>query len=168
VRLLRGLALITVFVLAIAAGWYYFNYRGGSSANGGTITVYYTKYDGTTEVPYSVTLGTAHDTQSIAFYAATQAVAGPPPGVEAIRFPSGTHLLSLDLHAGTATVDLSGDVNKYGGGSFDESGMFKSLVWTLTAIHGIDAVSIRVDGSRVTTLSGGHLELDEPLSRSSW
>ncbi|HEY1727248.1 MAG TPA: GerMN domain-containing protein [Candidatus Baltobacteraceae bacterium] len=167
-RFLRGLALITVFVLAIAAGWYYFNHRGGPSVKSGTVTVYYTKYDGTTEVPYSVTLGTAHDTQSIAFYAATQAVAGPPSGVEAIRFPSGTHLLSLDLHADSAIVDLSGDVNKYGGGSFDESGMFKSLVWTLTAIRGIDAVSIRIDGSRVATLPGGHLELDEPLARSSW
>jgi spore germination protein GerM len=168
VRFLRGLALITVFVLAIAAGWYYVSHRGGNNVKSGTVTVYYTKYDGTTEVPYSVTLGTAHDTQSVAFYAATQAVAGPGPNVEAIRFPSGTHLLSLDLHEGTAVVDLSGDVNKFGGGSFDENGMFKSLVWTLTAIHGIEAVSVRVDGSRVTTLPGGHLELDEPLSRSSW
>lgn len=167
-RFLRGLALITVFVLAIAAGWYYFGHRGGNNVGSGTITVYYTKYDGTTEVAYPVTLGTAHDLQSVAFYAATQAVAGPAPSVEAIRFPAGTHLLSLDIHDKTAIVDLSGDVNKFGGGSFDESGMFKSLVWTLTALHGIDAVSIRIDGSRVATLPGGHLELDEPLSRSSW
>jgi len=168
VRFLRGLALFSVFVLAVAAGWFYFGHRGGPGVKGGTVTVYYTKYDGTTEVPYSVTLGTAHDLQSVAFYAATQAVAGPPPSVDAIRFPTGTHLLSLDVRDGTAIVDLSGDVDKYGGGSFDESGMFKSLVWTLTAIHGIDAVSIRIDGSRVATLPGGHLELDEPLSRSSW
>jgi spore germination protein GerM len=165
---LRGLFLLTVFVLAVAVGWYYIGHRGSTSVSNGTVTVYYTKYDGTTEVPYSVTLGTAHDTQSIAFYAATQAVAGPPPSVEAIRFPAGTHLLSLDVRDGTATVDLSGDVNKYGGGSLDEGGMFKSLVWTLTAVHGINAVSIRIDGSRVATLPAGHLELDEPLSRSSW
>lgn len=167
-RFLRGLFLLTVFVLAIAVGWYYIGHRTSSSVSNGTVTVYYTKYDGTTEAPYSVTLGTARDVQSIAFYAATQAVAGPPSNVEAIRFPTGTHLLSLDVRNGTATVDLSGDVNKYGGGSFDEAGMFKSLVWTLTAVKGINAVSIRVDGSRVATLPGGHLELDEPLSRSSW
>jgi len=88
--------------------------------------------------------------------------------VEAIRFPSGTHLLNLDFDGTTAIVDLSSDVDKVGGGSFDEGGMFKSLVWTLTAVHGIDAVAIRVDGSKVATLPGGHLELDEPLSRSSW
>ena len=115
-----------------------------------------------------MSLGAAHDLQSVAFYAATQAIAGPPPNVEAIRFPAGTHVRKLDLDGTTAIVDVSGDVNNTGGGSFDEGGMFKSLVWTLTALHGIDAVSIRVDGSRVATLKGGHLELDEPLARSSW
>jgi spore germination protein GerM len=132
------------------------------------VTVYYTALDGKTEKPYSVTLGPARDLRSVAFYAATQAVAGPPQDVDAIRFPPGTHVRALDVDKGTAIVDLSGDVNKFGGGSFDEGGMFKSLVWTLTAIHGIDAVSIRVEGARVATLPGGHLELDEPLSRSSW
>ena len=132
------------------------------------MTVYYTKYDGKTEVAYRVSLGAAHDLKSVAFYAATQAVAGPPPNVEAIRFPAGTHVRQLDIDGTTAIVDLSSEVDKFGGGSFDEGGMFKSLVWTLTALHGIDAVSVRVQGSRVATLPGGHLELDEPLARSSW
>ena len=132
--------------------------------------MYYTKLDGVTEAPYSVTLGPARDRQSVAFYAATQAVAGPPEGTEAIRFPQGTHVRALDLNASTSTaiVDLSSDVKNTGGGSFDEAGMFKSLVWTLTALPGITAVSVRVEGAQVATLPGGHLELDEPLSRASW
>jgi spore germination protein GerM len=164
---LRGVALLIIFGIAVAAGWYYFSYRPGQ-VSGATVTVYYTAIDGKTEVPYKVSLGPARDRKSVAFYAATQAVAGPPQNVQAIRFPAGTHLLNLDFNDRTAIVDLSPDVDKFGGGSFDEGGMFKALVWTLTGLKGIDAVSIRVDGSKVATLPGGHLELDEPLSRSSW
>jgi spore germination protein GerM len=164
---LRGFALLVVLVLAVVAGWYYFSYHG-NNAPSGSVTVYYTKFDGQTEVPYTVTLGPAHDLRSVAFYAATQAVAGPPPNIDAIRFPAGTHVRAVDLNGATAVVDLSQDVKNTGGGSLDEGGMFKSLVWTLTALHGVEAVSIRVEGSRVATLPGGHLELDEPLSRSSW
>jgi spore germination protein GerM len=164
---LRGIALLIIFGIAVAAGWYYFSYRP-SQVSGATVTVYYTAIDGKTEVPYQVSLGPARDRKSVAFYAATQAVAGPPQNVQAIRFPPGTHLLNLDFNGRTAIVDLSPDVDKFGGGSFDEGGMFKALVWTLTGLKGIDAVAIRVDGSKVATLPGGHLELDEPLSRSSW
>lgn len=130
--------------------------------------MYYTAIDGKTEVPYKVSLGPARDRKSVAFYAATQALAGPPQNVEAIRFPAGTHLLNLDLSGTTAMVDLSSEINKYEGGSFDEGAMFKSLVWTLTAQSGIKEVAVRIDGSKVATLPRGHLELDEPLSRSSW
>jgi spore germination protein GerM len=166
----RFVALLSVFVLAVAASWYFFAVEQGrrGSISGETIAIYYTKLDGKTEAQYSVTLGPARDRKSVAFYAATQALAGPPQDVEAIRFPPGTHVRSLDLDGTTAIVDLSPEVKNTGGGSFDEAGMFKSLVWTLTAIKGIDAVSVRVEGAQVATLPGGHLELDEPLSRSSW
>ena len=165
----RFVALLAVFVLGLVAGWYYFtNVQGNTGVSRATVTVYYTKIDGKTEEPYSVTLGPARDRKSVAFYAATQAVAGPPAAVEAIRFPTGTHVRSVDLDGSTATVDLSPEVRATAGGSFDEAGMFKSLVWTLTALPGINAVSVRIDGAQVATLPGGHLELDEPLSRSSW
>ena len=166
-RFLRGIALLVIFGIGVAAGWYYFSYRP-HNVSAATVTIYYTAADGKSEVPYKVSLGPARDQKSVAFYAATQALAGPPQNVEAIRFPPGTHVLNLDIKDGVAIVDLSPDVNKFGGGSFDEGGMFKSLVWTLTAQRGINSVSVRVDGSKVATLPGGHLELDEPLSRSSW
>ncbi len=44
-----------------------------------------------------------------ALYAATQAVAGPPSDVAAIRFPSGTHVLTAGVTDSTATVDLSAE-----------------------------------------------------------
>ena len=165
----RFVALLAVFILAAAASWYFLGHRGGGgNVAADRITVYYTKLDGTTEGSYTVTLGPARDRKSVAFYAATQAVAGPPQGIEAIRFPPATHVRALDLDGKTANVDLSSEVKNGGGGSFDESGMFKSLVWTLTALPGIEAVSFRIDGSQLATLPGGHLALDEPLSRTSW
>lgn len=166
-RLLRALALLALLAIAVYVG-YRFATGTNKPAVGGTVTVYYCKLDGTTLVPWTVTLGPARDLKSVAFYATAQALAGPSSGTDAIRFPSGTVVRSVDVSGKTATVDLSGAVASGGGGSFAESGEFKALVWTLTALPGIESVQIRVDGRTLPTLPGGHLELDEPLTRSSW
>jgi spore germination protein GerM len=69
----------------------------------------------------------------------------------------------------TADVDLTKDVASSAEGGFAESAEFKALVWTLTQPSlNITAVTVRVEGARVATLPGGHLELDEPFSRSSF
>jgi len=167
VRLLRALALLALLGVAVYVG-YRFATRSASTAIGDTITVYYCKLDGTTLEPWTVTLGAARDLRSVAFYATAQVLAGPSSGTDAVRFPAGTVVRSVDVSAKTATVDLSGAIEKSEGGSFAESGEFKALVWTLTALPGIDAVQVRIDGRVVPTLPGGHLELDEPLTRSSW
>jgi spore germination protein GerM len=167
-RAWRGLVLIVLFVAAVAAAWW-FTHRPPAGV-GDAITVYYAKADGTTLVPWRISLGPARDRASVAFYAATSCVAGPPPGTEAIRFPAGTRVLSLDVVDATADVNLSHEVaGSSREGSFAESAEFKSLVWTLTqpSLH-ITSVKIHIDGARVATLPGGHLELDEPLSRSSF
>ena len=163
----RALALVAVFVLAIVAAWWATHRHG--PAIGDTIAVYYVKADGTTLVPWRVSLGPARDAPSVAFYAATQCVAGPPPGTDAVRFPAGTRVLRVDVTGSTADVDLSHEVSTSAEGGFAESAEFKALVWTLTqpALR-ISAVKVRVDGERVATLPGGHLELDEPLSRASF
>ncbi|HTV74894.1 MAG TPA: GerMN domain-containing protein [Candidatus Acidoferrales bacterium] len=161
-------ALVLFLVLAAAALLAYEFVRNRSGGIGSSIPVYYTELDGQTMGSYTVTLGPARDLQSVAFYAATQAVAGPPQDVEAIRFPPGTFVHSVAVAAPLVTVDLSGDVKNGAGGSFGESGEFKGLVWTMTALPQIQAVRVTVDGAPLATLPGGHLELDEPLDRSSW
>jgi spore germination protein GerM len=131
--------------------------------------VYYTKQDGQTLAQWRVSLNPqARDTGSIAFYATVQNVAGPPSDVPAIRFPAGTVVHSVHVTGSTATVDLGGKVAGEQSGSFAESGEFKALVWTLTALPGISSVQVEIDGARVPTLPGGHLELDDPLTRQSW
>jgi N-acetylmuramoyl-L-alanine amidase len=103
-----------------------------------------------------------------ALYGAVEAVTGPPSDVKAIRFPPGTHVLGVTVDGSTATVDLSKEVETQTGGSFGENGEFKALVYTVTGVPGIDAVQVTVNGSRLETLPGGHLELDQPLRRSDW
>jgi len=142
---------------------------------GDRVTVYYTKLDGASEVPWTVSMrpqeaneSAAEHLQNAVLYAATQAVAGPPSDVQALRFPVGTHVLGASVNDSTATVDLSGEVKNQSAGVLGESGQFKSLVWTLTALPGISQVAVRVQGQTLSTLPGGHLEIDEPLRRSDW
>jgi spore germination protein GerM len=164
-RTTRAVALV-LLLIAVAAGYWWFLGRHSNAPE--SIVVYYTKADGTTLVPWNVSLGPARDRRSVAFYAAVQAVAGPPAGVDAVRFPHGTNVLGAAVNGSTVDVDLSKDVGASVEGSFNEAAEFKALVYTLTAIPGISSVNVRVAGERVATLPGGHLELDEPLSRKSF
>jgi spore germination protein GerM len=164
---LRGLGVIAVLVAAGVA-LYLYAHRPVPSPVNERITVYYTKPDGSMVVPYTVTRGPASDPRSLAFLAATQAVAGPPAEIEATRFPSGTFVRGVELLGSTAVVDLSGAVKAPMEGSLTEGGMFKALIWTMTAQPGIKEVQVKIDGARVDTLPGGHLELDVPLKRSDW
>jgi spore germination protein GerM len=169
----RILALLVVLALVAAIAGYEFSLH--SHATGGNLTVYYTKMDGTSMGTYSVSVrpqlagesATEHR-HNVALYAAVQALAGPPGGIEAIRFPPGTRVQSVGVDGSTATVDLSRDVTRQAGGSFGEDGEFKALVYTLTSVPNIDAVKVTIDGATVPTLPGGHLELDQPLHRSDW
>ncbi|MBV9736576.1 MAG: GerMN domain-containing protein [Candidatus Eremiobacteraeota bacterium] len=173
-KLSRALFLLVLFVLAAILAWFVVQQRN-RSAIGEQITVYYTKIDGTTEVPWPITMrpqapgeSASEHLHNAALYAAVQAVAGPSSTIDAIRFPTGTQVRSVVVDGTTAVVDLSAAVGSAVGGSLGESGEFKSLVWTLTGLPGINAVAIRIDGQRVDALPGGHLALDEPLRRSDW
>ena len=166
----RLIALAAVAAAALLGGWFFVGHRH-ASRDGASIVVYYTKADGTSEVPWRVSLGPARDPESVAFYAAAQVLAGPASDIDAVRFPAGTHVRALEISGSTVDVDLSGEVAKSAQGGFAENALFKSLVWTLTdakTLPGIDAVRIRVDGTRVATLPGGHFELDEPLARTTF
>ncbi len=157
-----------LLLLAVVAAAWWWSSQQKQGIVGDTVTVYYTKTDGTTEVPWTISMGAARDLKSVVFYAATQAVAGPAANIDAIRFPTGTHVRGVNVEGTIADVDLSGQVKSASGGSLGESGEFKSLVWTLTKIPGIDGVRVLVDGMRLDALPGGHLELDRPLKRSDW
>jgi spore germination protein GerM len=165
-RASHAFAIGLLLVVAALGSWWFFRHQ--QPAQPAAITVYYTKTDGQTVVPWRVSLGPARDRRSVAFYATVQAVAGPAAGTDAVRFPNGTRVLAVDVDGSTVDVDLSDDVGRRVEGSFTEAAEFKALVYTLTALPGTDAVRVRVAGRRVATLPGGHLELDEPLTRASF
>ncbi|MGZ3497516.1 MAG: GerMN domain-containing protein [Vulcanimicrobiaceae bacterium] len=171
-RASRVFFLIAVLVVVAVASWFFLSHRG--SPVGNQLTVYYTKIDGKTEVPWTVSMRPQQPGESAqehlhnaVLYAATQAIAGPPSTIDAVRFPPGTHVISANVTGKTAVVDLSKHVENQSG-TFGENGEFKSLIWTLTALPGIDAVAVRVEGQTLETLPGGNLELDQPLRRSDW
>ena len=167
----RAFFLLALLIAAAAIAWYFSTHRSVP----GQVTVYYTKTDGQSEIPWTISARARQPGESAAaymeylvYYAASQAVAGPPADVTAIRFPAGTHVRSATVDGSTATVDLSLEVNHTQGGALNESGEFKSLIWTLTALPGIDRVAVLVGGTKVATLNGGSFELDDPLRRSDW
>ena len=164
----RAYVVVALVLIAVVAVVLLVTHRS-SGGFGDSVAVFYTKPDGESLAKWSVSLSpNARDLASVAFYATAQAVAGPPPDVTAVRFPSGTIARSVHVSGSTATVDLGGAVGNEQSGSFAESGEFKALVWTLTSLPGVTAVQVTIGGARVPTLPGGHLELDEPLTRQSW
>jgi spore germination protein GerM len=166
-RLLRALVVVALLAVAVYAGYRLFAPQPPAAGN--VVAVYYCKTDGQTLAKWIVSVSPkATDTKSVAFYATAQAVAGPPADTPAVRFPAGTVVRSVALEGPTATVDLGGTIATAQSGSFTEAGEFKALVWTLTSLPGINAVQVKIGGARVPTLPGGHLELDEALTRQSW
>jgi spore germination protein GerM len=173
VRGLRPILLTALMIVVAAGAWYLL--RGKSSQPGEHLTVFYTKIDGSTLGTWTVSLrpqqkgeSDAEHLHNVVLYAAVQAVAGPPSEVQAVRFPPGTQVRNVLVNGTTATVDLSKEVAASTGGSFGENGEFKGLVYTLTGISPVNAVQITIEGQKVNTLPGGHLELDTPLRRSDW
>lgn len=165
-KVLRAFVVVALVAVAAFAGYRLFSPR---TQTGGTLGVYYVKPDGDSLVKWDVSLSPkASDPQSTAFYATAQAVAGPAPDTDAVRFPAGTVVRAVHVSGDTATVDLGGNIATPQDGSVAESGEFKALVYTLTAIPGIAKVRVEINGARVPTLPGGHLELDEALTRQSW
>jgi spore germination protein GerM len=105
----------------------------------------------------------------LADYAATQLLAGPSTARDSVvLFPEGT-VLNVTVQGDTAVVDITGPLAKrYNGGAEDESALFKSLTYTLTEIPGIEKVQVTVGGRTRAALSGGHFELDQPLTRETF
>ena len=169
----RAVLLVVLLVVVAAGAWYFLRPKTGPV--GEHVAIYYTKMDGTSLGTWSVSVrppvpgeSAAEHLHNTELYAAVQAVAGPPSEVQAIRFPPGTQVRNVTVNGSTATVDLSKEVTASSGGSFAENGEFKGLVYTLTGIPPVNAVQITIEGRKVETLPGGHLELDTPLRRSDW
>jgi len=81
--------------------------------------------------------------------------------------PSGSRLLGLTVKGGLATVDLSSRFAS-GGGSASMNARLAQLVYTLTAVAGVERVNLRLEGRLVRVFSSEGLLLYQPLRRSDY
>jgi spore germination protein GerM len=133
------------------------------------IAVYYCKAGSDSLVTMHYTAGANLAGSGLAQYVVSQLVAGPPDANSAlIVFPADTRA-RVTLNGAIADVDLTGSITKhYAGGAGDEAGLFKSLTYTLTELPGVTSVQVSLNGQVEAALPGGHLELDEPLTRETF
>ena len=169
-RLPRAAAICIALAMLAGCG-----HRGQSADHGQgpaaerQITVYYCKAGSDSLVAMHYSAGSALAGSALAQYVASQLVAGPPDAATTlVVFPPDTRV-HASQDGTTVTVDLSGSITKhYAGGSGDEAGLFKSLTYTLTELPGVSAVQVSLNGQVEAALPGGHLELDEPLTRETF
>ncbi|HEY8705234.1 MAG TPA: GerMN domain-containing protein [Gaiellaceae bacterium] len=81
--------------------------------------------------------------------------------------PSGSRLLGLTVKDGLATVDLSSRFAS-GGGSASMNARLAQLVYTLTAVAGVERVNLHLEGRLVRVFSSEGLLLYQPLRRSDY
>jgi hypothetical protein len=80
-------------------------------------------------------------------------------------WPNGAELDNVSIAGNTATVDVGGAASNNVGAQAAEIAV-QQLVWTVTAVPGIDAVTILIDGAPAADL-WGHVDISEPLRRAS-
>jgi len=133
------------------------------------LTVYYCKAGSDDLVRVPFTVDSKLTGSALATYAVNQLLAGPSVDRDSIvLFPTGTEA-TVTTEGDVATVDLNGSiVRSFQGGAGDEVGMFKSLTYTLTGLPGIKNVQVLVAGEKKAALPGGHLEIDDPLTRETF
>ncbi len=80
-------------------------------------------------------------------------------------WPNGARVANVTLAGNTATVDITGAASANLGSQAAEIAV-QQLVWTVTAVPNIDAVTILLDGSPAAEI-WGHVDLSKPLRRAS-
>ena len=90
-------------------------------------------------------------------------------GVPAISsaIPEGTRALDVSVDDGVATVNLSDEFDD-GGGSFAMFARLAEVVYTLTGLPDIDAVTFEIEGEPVSVFSSEGIELDGPQTRDDY
>ncbi len=90
-------------------------------------------------------------TQNLLDAAMEAVIAGPTEQEKrelavAAVIPTGTRLLSAEVANGVATLDFSGEMLNYGGGSAMVNAIGESIRLTATSLPGIDDVEVLVEG----------------------
>lgn len=119
--------------------------------------------------PVTLDKSAGRDAKVILEQAFIRLLAGPGTADSGVSttIPKATKLRSVTVDKDTVTVDLSQDFTS-GGGSAAMTGRLGQIVYTATSLDPNAKVFISVDGKRLETLGGEGLELEQPLTRSSF
>jgi len=80
--------------------------------------------------------------------------------------PKGTRLLGVTTSANVAIIDFDSTFAS-GGGSLSMFDRLAQVVYTATQFPGIDAVTFKLDGKKVTVFGGEGIILDKPRTRKA-
>jgi germination protein M len=97
-------------------------------------------------------------------------MAGPSPEEEAAGISSAVPevpVLGVTITDGVASVDLDSSFEA-GGGTLMMGSRLAQVTWTLTALDGVESVSLLLDGTLVETFSGEGIILDGPMVREDF
>lgn len=117
-------------------------------------------------VPQPVKIASAQPNQALE--AAFQTLlAGPTEGTDSTTIPQGTKLLGMKVENNEVHVNLSADFTS-GGGSSSMLGRVGQVVYTATTLNTNAKVYIEVNGKPLEVLGGEGLEIEQPLTRTSF
>ena len=98
-----------------------------------------------------------------------ETLAGPTAREMAAGFttqiPPAVKLRGATVKGRVAIIDLSRELEDYGGGSARVEGIVAQLVYTATGLPGVEQAWLWVEGQSEVVLGGEGLVLDHPLSR---
>ena len=94
-------------------------------------------------------------------------LAGPSEGTDSTTIPQGTQLLGLKAENNDVHVNLSENFTT-GGGSTSMMGRVGQVVYTATSLNPQAKVYIEVNGKLLEVLGGEGVELQQPLTRTSF
>ena len=94
-------------------------------------------------------------------------LAGPSEGTDSTTIPQGTQLLGLKVENNDVHINLSENFTT-GGGSSSMMGRVGQVVYTATSLNPQANVYIEVNGKLLEVLGGEGVELQQPLTRTSF
>lgn len=139
--------------------------RPASGIEGSAIRLFYYDTQAIYMVPLTRILPEGEDTASRIF---EELAIGPRDNANLIRtIPGDTRLISAEVEGSLLTLDWSGELTSYGGGSILEMGIVLSILNTARQVPGVEMVQMLIDGSAVDYLPEG-TGIGKPLPVPTW
>jgi spore germination protein GerM len=157
------IAAALILLAAIAAIVYYLS--APRQEQRATIKIYLTKGDRLVEVERPLVAKAPPLNSAMDALLSGPTEAEKAAGITTL-IPTGARVLHQRVRDGVAIIDFNPKLENYGGGSARVEAMIAQIVYTATAVPGVEKAWIWVEGKKEIVLGGEGLVLDKPLGRS--